>query len=211
MLKIDQLAPSRIIPVVVIEEVGYAERLREALKSGGLTCAEVTFRTSAAGQSIRIMAEDPDFCVGAGTVLTGLQVDEAVQAGARFIVSPGIDATVVEASRQQQIPVFPGVITPSEIMTGLALGLSELKFFPAGTAGGPAAIRALGGPFGSVSFIPTGGISPGNVHEYLSLPNVAAIGGTWLTPASALRAGDFRAITELTREAVRLADQGDSA
>jgi 2-dehydro-3-deoxyphosphogluconate aldolase / (4S)-4-hydroxy-2-oxoglutarate aldolase len=204
---IAELAPSRIVPVVVIEDAAQAEALREALKTGGLNCAEVTFRTQAAAEAMRIMAEDPDFTVGAGTVVTSKQVDDAVTAGARFVVSPGVSSAVVSRCTNLGIPVYPGVITPSEVIAAMDLGLSVLKFFPAGTAGGVPALKALGGPFGAIRFIPTGGITAANAGEYLSLSNVAAIGGSWLTPASALREGNFAEVTRLTAEAVALAQK----
>jgi 2-dehydro-3-deoxyphosphogluconate aldolase/(4S)-4-hydroxy-2-oxoglutarate aldolase len=202
---IAELAPHRIVPVVVLEDAGRAAGLREALKAGGINCAEVTFRTAAAAESIAIMAEDPEFVVGVGTVVTEDQVERAQRAGARFVVSPGISANVVRRCGDVGLPVFPGVITPTEIMAALDLGLTELKFFPAATAGGVAAIKALGGPFGQVRFVPTGGITVTNARDYLQVPQVAAIGGSWLTPAAALREGNFDEITRLTAEAVALA------
>jgi 2-dehydro-3-deoxyphosphogluconate aldolase / (4S)-4-hydroxy-2-oxoglutarate aldolase len=209
-LDVATLAPSRIIPVVVIDDALKAERLREALKAGGLNCAEITFRTSAAGDAIQAMAEDPDFIVGAGTVVSAAQADFAMALGARFVISPGVSKDVVHGCQSIGIPVFPGVVTPTEVLAALELGLTELKFFPAATAGGVPAIKALGGPFHTVRFVPTGGISAANAGDYLALPNVAALGGTWLTPTDALVSGDFERITQLTAAAVDLARRVES-
>lgn len=206
MGQIGRFAKSRIMPVVVIEDVSHAEPLREALKAGGIYCAEVTFRTASAVQAIEIMSQDPEFTVGAGTVITPTQVDSALRAGAHFMVSPGISPSVVFACKEAEVPIFPGVITPSEIMRAIDLGLSELKFFPASTAGGVPALKALAGPFGQVSFVPTGGINAANAVEFLRLPNVAAIGGSWFVPVDSMANGDYLTITKLTAEAVRIAN-----
>jgi len=202
---IRELAPTRVLPVVVIERSADAAWVRDALLAGGVACAEVTFRTEAAEESIRIMAEDPGFLVGAGTVLSVRQADQALDCGARFIVSPGLSPAVVRHCQQAGVPVFPGVMTPSEVMAGIDLGLSELKFFPAGVAGGTQALDSLAGPFGSVTFIPTGGISAASAPDYLRLANVAAIGGSWLTPKDALLARDGGRVRALASEAVSLA------
>lgn len=192
----------RLIPVVVIHDAARAEGLAQALVTGGLPVAEVTFRTAAAEASIRVMAAHSDLLVGAGTVVNPDQVDRAVDAGARFIVSPGLSGAVVERCRQQGVPVVPGCVTPTEVMAALSSGLTTLKFFPAAQFGGPAAIKALSGPFPQVSFIPTGGVTPVNLGEYLSLGCVPAVGGSWMVPASALEAGDFSGISQLCRAAV---------
>ncbi|MGC3995275.1 MAG: bifunctional 4-hydroxy-2-oxoglutarate aldolase/2-dehydro-3-deoxy-phosphogluconate aldolase [Propionicimonas sp.] len=196
------LAEARIIPVVVINRANRAQALAEALVAGGIPFAEVTFRTDAAAASIRAMAADPSLCVGAGTVVTPAQVDEAADAGARFIVSPGFSAAVVRRAQEHGLPFFPGAVTPTEIIAALDAGLSTLKFFPAGLYGGPAALTALGAPFPQVRFIPTGGVSAANLSEYLSLPNVAAVGGSWMVPADAVDAGDVPTITRLCAQAV---------
>lgn len=196
---------SRIVPVVVINRADRAEALGEALVAGGLPVAEVTFRTAAAPLAIRRMAANADLLVGAGTVLTAGQVDEAADAGARFIVSPGFSVDVVRRAQAHRLPVFPGAVTPSEIMAALDLGLTTLKFFPAGIYGGTAALKALGAPFPQVRFIPTGGVSAGNLGEYLSLPNVAAVGGSWMVPADAVDAGDAATVQRLCAEAVAAA------
>lgn len=193
---------SPVIPVVVISQASRASALGEALIAGGIHVAEVTFRTDAAAEAIRRMSAGSSLLVGAGTVLTAAQVDEAADAGARFIVSPGFSADVVRRAQHHGLPVYPGAVTPTEIMAALELGLTTLKFFPAHLYGGPAALKALGAPFPQVRFIPTGGITTGNVGEYLSLPNVAAVGGSWMVPAAAIDAGDTATIRRLSAEAV---------
>lgn len=200
-----QIAPGRIIPVIVIDDIESAEPLRDALIAGGITCAEVTFRTAAAAMAIARMAQEPGFTVGAGTVLTADQVGRARDAGARFIVSPGVSEGVVDACRDAGLPVFPGVMTPTEVMQALDAGLTELKFFPAGIAGGIPAIQALSAPFGDVRFIPTGGVNEDNLADFLAVPAVAAVGGTWLATRADLAAGDFAAIAERSRRALRIA------
>lgn len=192
---------SRIVPVVVIKQAERAEQLGEALVAGGVPVAEVTFRTAAAAEAIRRMSANPDLLVGAGTVLNVEQVDAAVDAGARFIVSPGFSADVVRRAQAHGLPVFPGTVTPTEIMAALDLGLTTLKFFPAGIYGGPA-LKALAAPFPQVRFIPTGGVSAANLGDYLSLPCVAAVGGSWMVPAAAIDAGDAATIRRLCIEAV---------
>jgi len=192
---------NRIVPVVVINQATRAESLGEALVAGGIPVAEVTFRTDAAPEAIRRMSANADLLVGAGTVLTVDQVDQAMDAGAQFIVSPGFSAAVVQRAQHHGLPVFAGAVTPTEIMAALDLGLTTLKFFPANLYGGPAALKALGAPFPQVRFIPTGGISVDNLAAYLSLPNVAAVGGSWMVPVDVIDAGDMATIQRLCAEA----------
>lgn len=169
-----------IIPVVVLERVEDAVPLAQAMLKGGIHFAEVTFRTAAALESIqRIAKEVPDMIVGAGTVLSVEQCKAAVEAGAKFIVSPGFDPDVVRAAQALNIPIFPGVVTPSEIMQGIKMGLEIFKFFPAGNYGGLKTIKALSGPFPQISFLPTGGVSMDNMHEFLAFEKVVAVGGSW--------------------------------
>ncbi|HMR48449.1 MAG TPA: bifunctional 4-hydroxy-2-oxoglutarate aldolase/2-dehydro-3-deoxy-phosphogluconate aldolase [Arachnia sp.] len=205
MSVLNTLTTHRIVPVVVLDQASDAEPLAEALVAGGLPVAEVTFRTAAAPEAIRAMAARGDMIVGAGTVLTPAQVDQAVEAGATYIVSPGTSVAVIERAREHGVTVLPGAVTPTEIQAALELGFEVLKFFPAGTFGGANALKALSAPFGGVRFVPTGGIGPANLSDYLSLPCVAAIGGSWMVPASAIRSGDFDGIRQLTADAVRLA------
>lgn len=203
---LDELCGYHIIPVVVLNRAEDAKPLAKALCEGGLKCAEVTFRTDAAQESIRIMASEyPDMMVGAGTVLTTEQVDRAVKAGAKFIVSPGFDPEIVDYCIKKEIPVVPGCMTPSEVAQGVKRGLEVLKFFPAEQAGGIAMIKAMSAPYTSVRFMPTGGINAKNLEQYLSFGKIAACGGSWMVKADLIDAGDFDKIRELTKEAVNLA------
>lgn len=204
MSVLETLATHRIVPVVVLDDAADAAPLAEALVAGGLPVAEVTFRTAAAEESIRIMAARGDIIIGAGTVLTPEQVDLAAAAGATYIVSPGTSAKVIERAREHGIAVLPGAVTPTEIQAAMELGFDTLKFFPAGTYGGPSALKALSAPFGGVKFVPTGGVGLNNLAEYLAVPAVAAVGGSWMVPAASIRAGDFATVQQLTAEAVAL-------
>lgn len=195
----------RVVPVLVIERAGDAAPLGERLKAGGLPCAEVTLRTPEALSAIRVLAADPEMLVGAGTVTRVEQVDDAVEAGARFIVSPGLDASVVARSAELGVPAIPGVSTPTEIMAAMRLGVEVVKFFPAEASGGIAMLRALGGPFPSLRFIPTGGITTSNLSQYLERPEVIAVGGTWIAPPDLVAGSDWAQIERRTAEAVVLA------
>ena len=199
------LRHARLVPVVVLDDAADADALAGALVAGGLPVAEVTFRTAAAEESIRVMAGRGDILVGAGTVLTVEQVDVAVAAGASYIVSPGLSRAVVERCQELGVLALPGAVTATEVQAALELGLTTVKFFPAGTSGGAPAIKALAAPFGHVTFVPTGGVGPKNLGEYLAVPSVAAVGGSWMCPRDLVVAGDFAAITALTVEAVALA------
>jgi 2-dehydro-3-deoxyphosphogluconate aldolase / (4S)-4-hydroxy-2-oxoglutarate aldolase len=199
------LSAARIVPVVVLDDAGDADALAGALVAGGLPVAEVTFRTSAAADSIRAMAARGDILVGAGTVLTVAQVDQAVAARASFVVSPGLSRAVVERCAELGVLALPGAVTATEVQAALELGLSTVKFFPAGVCGGPAAIKALAAPFGGVQFVPTGGVGPGNLAAYLAIPAVVAVGGSWMVPRDLVKAGDFLGIQQLTTDAVALA------
>ena len=201
----EQIATTRVVPVVVLDDAALAADLGRALVAGNLPIAEVTFRTAAAEDSIRAMAENPDLLVGAGTVVSPEQVDIAADAGARFIVSPGFLPAVVQRCRQREIVALPGTVTATEVMMALEAGVTTLKFFPASTSGGAAAIKAMAGPFAQIRFVPTGGISPDNLAEYLTIPGVTAVGGSWMVPKDAIAAGDFDRVTALCAEAVRLA------
>lgn len=201
------LSSTRLVPVVVLDDASRADALAGALVQGGLPVAEVTFRTSAARDAIRAMADRGDILVGAGTVLTPVQVDEAVAAGARFVVSPGLSRAVVERCQDHGVLALPGAVTATEVQAALELGLTTVKFFPAGTSGGPAAIQALAAPFGQVRFVPTGGVGPANLAEYLAIPSVVAVGGSWMVPRDLVAAGETDAIRALTAEAVALASR----
>lgn len=202
----DTLSAYRIVPVIQLDRAENAPPLAQALIRGGLPCAEITFRTEAAAASIAaVSAAYPDMFVGAGTILTAGQADAAIQAGARFLVSPGFNPTAVEHCLQKGYPILPGVCTPSEVERALSYGLTRLKFFPAEAAGGVAMIRALSAPYGMVRFMPTGGINPGNVREYLACPAVFACGGSWMVPQDKINAGRFAEIEQLTAQAAALA------
>ena len=202
---IEQFKKIGIIPVVVLNDAKDALPLGKALCDGGLPCAEVTFRTEAAEESIRLMAEAyPKLLVGAGTVLTREQVDRAVNAGARFIVSPGLNPAIVTYCREKGIPVLPGVITPSEIAKALELGLEVVKFFPAEPAGGLKMIQAMGAAYTTLKFMPTGGINAQNVKDYLKSNKIIACGGSWMVKGEMIDEGRFDEIISLCREAAAI-------
>ena len=195
-----------VVPVVVLEDEKAAVPLAKALVQGGLPCAEVTFRTEAAAESIRLMSEAyPDMLVGAGTVLTTEQVDLAVKSGAKFIVSPGFDPEVVDYCLEKNIPVLPGCITPSEVAQAVKRGLKVVKFFPAEQAGGIAMIKAMAAPYYNVKFMPTGGISPKNLRDYLSCDKILCCGGSWMVKGDMIKNGEFDKIQMLVKEAKELA------
>ena len=196
------MANSIIVPVVVLENVKDAIPTAKALLAGGISVMEITFRTSAAADSIQVVAQNvPDMIVGAGTVISLEQAKLAVNCGAQFIVSPGFDEEVVSWCVENDIVVCPGAVTPTEIMMGLKHGLKVLKFFPANVYGGLKAIKSLAGPFGGVQFIPTGGVSNDNIAEFTASPSVFAVGGSWICPKAEISAGNFVKITELCQAA----------
>ncbi|MFF4543362.1 bifunctional 4-hydroxy-2-oxoglutarate aldolase/2-dehydro-3-deoxy-phosphogluconate aldolase [Streptomyces sp. NPDC001435] len=201
------LAP--VVPVVVVEDAADAVPLARALVSGGLPAIEVTLRTPAALDAIRaIAAEVPDAVVGAGTVIAPAQVTECRAAGARFLVSPGWTDVLLDAMRASGVPFLPGVSTTTEVVALLERGVREMKFFPAQAAGGTAYLKSLAGPLPQARFCPTGGIGPLNAPEYLSLPNVGCVGGTWMIPADAVGAGDWGRVEALARQAAGLGRSG---
>lgn len=204
MNTLTQLGAARLVPVVVLDNAADADPLAAALVAGGLPVAEVTFRTDAAEDSIRAMSARGDILVGAGTVLTTEQVDRAVAAGASYIVSPGLTRSVVERCHEHGVLALPGAVTATEVQAALEMGLTTVKFFPAGTSGGAPAIAALTAPFADVTFVPTGGIGPANLHEYLAIPAVVAVGGSWMVPRATVSDGNFAEITRLTAQAVEL-------
>lgn len=197
-----------IIPVVVLDRVEDAAPLAKALCDGGLPCAEVTFRTEAAEEAIRVMAEKyPEMLVGAGTVLTTDQVNRAVEAGAKFIVSPGLNPTVVDYCVKRGIPIIPGCSTPSDVEVAMGYGLKVVKFFPAEPAGGLNYIKAISAPYSNVRFMPTGGINPKNVSSYLECPAILACGGSWMVKKNLVSEGKFDEIEKLVHEAVKLVSE----
>jgi 2-dehydro-3-deoxyphosphogluconate aldolase/(4S)-4-hydroxy-2-oxoglutarate aldolase len=202
----DELRATRIVPVIVIKDVAHAVPLAKALVEGGLNILEVTLRTPAALDAIRaIAAEVKGAIIGAGTVINAGQFADAVDAGSKFVVSPGLTEEVVRASRDHNTPILPGIANASDIMRGLGLGLSTFKFFPAETSGGAPAIKALGGPFPQARFCPTGGVSAKNLASYLSLPNVICAGGSWMVPSDLNAADAFANAAGMAREASNLA------
>lgn len=202
----EQFYDYAVVPVVVLDDAEDAAPLAEALVKGGLPCAEVTFRTEATEESIRIMSEKyPEMLVGAGTVLTTEQVDRAVAAGAKFIVSPGFDPEIVDYCMEKNIPVFPGCVSPSEVAQAVKRGLKVVKFFPAEQAGGLAMLKAMAAPYTMLKFMPTGGINTKNLKEYLGFSKILCCGGSWMVKGDMIKNKEFDKITEMTREATELA------
>ena len=200
---LEELSKIGIVPVIKIDDAKDAVPLAKALLDGGLPCAEVTFRTAAAKDAIAAMSKAfPEMLVGAGTVLTTEQADAAVAAGAKFIVSPGLNPDVVRHCVERNIPIVPGINNPTGIEQALSLGLTTVKFFPAEPSGGVKMIKAMAAPYGNVTFMPTGGVSAENLLQYLSFPKIIACGGSWMVPSDKIAAGDFAGIEKLVREAV---------
>ncbi|MDA3629003.1 bifunctional 4-hydroxy-2-oxoglutarate aldolase/2-dehydro-3-deoxy-phosphogluconate aldolase [Saccharopolyspora sp. WRP15-2] len=209
MSVLTELGTIRVVPVVEIENADDAVPLARALVAGGLPVMEVTYRTSAARTAIeRVAAEVPEMIVGAGTLLSPANVTDAAQAGARFGVAPGCGGGVLAAAREAGLPFVPGAVTPAEIMDCLAEGCDVVKFFPAGSYGGLGTLRSLAGPFSAagVRFVPTGGVSPDNLADYLAHPAVLAVGGTWIAPRKDITAGKWAEITERARAAVQVVE-----
>jgi 2-dehydro-3-deoxyphosphogluconate aldolase / (4S)-4-hydroxy-2-oxoglutarate aldolase len=202
---LDAITATRLVPVVVIDDPGAARPLAGALRRGGVRCAEITLRTVSAEAAIRAMAADPGIVVGAGTVLNAAQAARVIDAGARFVVTPGLSLEVVHHCQARSVPVFPGVATATELMAALAAGIETVKFFPAEPLGGVAMLKALSAPLPMMRFIPTGGITAANLASYLRHPAVLAAGGSWIAAATLLKAGDFDEIARLTAEAVAIA------
>ena len=201
---LDQIGKLRLVPMVVMDEAAHADGFGDALVAGGLPVAEVTFRTDAAEAAIRTLAKRGDLLVGAGTVLSKEQADRAIDAGAAFLVAPGTNPEVIDHCLLRSVPIVPGVATPSEIEEAMSFGLTALKFFPAENLGGVSMLKALAGPYAGVRFVPTGGITPEKLPQYLALPSVLACGGSWLAPREALAKGDFGKIRKLIEQAVKI-------
>ena len=199
------LARITMVPVLTIDRLDDAVALGRALIDGGLTALEITLRTPVALKAIETMARElPHAMIGAGTILTPGHARSAIDAGARFLVSPGITPNLIVAAQDWKVPYLPGVATVSEAMALADIGLSFVKFFPAEPAGGAAFLKSIGAPVPDISFCPTGGIGPGNVRDYLALPNVVCVGGSWVAPTAAVAAKDWATITRLAREAAGL-------
>jgi len=205
-----QLCDARLVPVVVIDSAHDAPALGEALAAGGLPTAEITFRTAAAPHAIAALAQRGDLIVGAGTILTAEQVDLAVDAGAQYVVSPGLSRAVVERCQARGVLALPGAVTATEVQAALELGLNAVKFFPAASSGGAAAIKALAAPFPDLGFVPTGGISTSNLAEYLAVPAIKAVGGSWMVPRNLIQEQNTTEITKLVTEAVQLIHEIDA-
>lgn len=202
----DLLTKCPVVPLVQADDPDVAVQTSRALAAGGLQVAEVVFRTDRALECLQAVADEvPEVLAGAGTVLSAEQAHAALDHGAKFIVSPGLDDGVVGVAKERGVPVYPGIMTPSELQHAFNLGLDTVKYFPASIAGGVPGLKALSSVFRTMKFMPTGGISPGNLAEYLAVPAVLACGGSWLTPADAIKAGNYDAVTTLAAEAVAIA------
>ena len=201
---IELIKSLRIVPVVAISDASKAADLASALVAGGLPIAEITLRTPASLEALKIAASNKDLLVGVGSLRTGEDLKKAIDFGARFAVSAGFSPTVAVEAEKHGIPYFPGVSTPTEMLQAINAGISTLKFFPAETLGGVAALKAMSAPFPGINFMPTGGISAANAKEYLSLPSVVAVGGSWMVAQKLIDAGDFETIISLTKEAVEV-------
>jgi 2-dehydro-3-deoxyphosphogluconate aldolase/(4S)-4-hydroxy-2-oxoglutarate aldolase len=206
-MNINEILASRpVVPLIQADDPAVAVKTAEALAKGGLAVAEVVFRTDRALECLQaVAAELPDVVAGAGTVLSAEQANAALDNGAKFIVSPGLDDGVVGVAKERGVPVYPGTMTPSEVQHAFNLGLDTVKFFPGSLAGGVPMLKALASVFRTMKFMPTGGVSPGNLGEFLSVPAVLACGGSWLTPAAEIAAGNYDAVTALAAEALEIA------
>jgi len=201
-----RLAAAPVVPLVQADDPAVAIATTRALAEGGLSVIEVVLRTPAALDCLEALCRiDDDIIVGAGTVLSAAQAQASLDRGSAFLVAPGLDEESVTLAQAEDIPIFPGVMTPSEAMKARNLGLKAVKFFPASIAGGIPALKALGSVFGDMKFMPTGGVSAGNLKDFLALPSVLACGGSWLTPAADVAAGNYEEVTRLAREAVAIA------
>ena len=202
---LDVMRTGPVIPVIVIEDLAHAIPLAKALVAGGVRVLEVTLRTAAGLAAIQLIAREvPDAIVGVGTLTRPQDFKDAIDVGAQFGVSPGLTPAMIQAAHETRLPLLPGVMTPSDVIAARLAGFSELKLFPAQQAGGIGMLKALGGPFPEVTFCPTGGVSPENAPDFLALPNVACVGGSWLAPKAALAAGDWGKITALAKAASAL-------
>ena len=201
---INRLSAGKLVPVIVLDKAEDASPLAESLIEGGLPVAEVTMRTPAALAAMKEIGQHPEVLLGAGTVVTADQVDQAVDAGARYIICPGFHEAVVQRCQELGVLVIPGVITPTDIAKAMSYDIDVVKFFPAEAFGGASTLKAMAAPYGDMRFVPTGGINANNVSSYLEIPSVAACGGSWMVDRKLIQAGDFPKITSLVRDAVAL-------
>jgi 2-dehydro-3-deoxyphosphogluconate aldolase / (4S)-4-hydroxy-2-oxoglutarate aldolase len=201
---LQRIGKLKLVPIVVLDQAESAGPLGDALVAGGMPIVEITFRTDGAAEAIATLAKRGDLLVGAGTLLSTGQVDRAIDAGAGFLVAPGTNPRVVEHAQRHSMPILPGVATPTDIELAMSLGLETVKFFPAETMGGVAAIKALAGPYPNMRFMPTGGITPEKLPAYLALPSVLACGGSWMAPRDKLAAGDWGAIRKLIEQTMEI-------
>ena len=212
MSVLSELRQHKLVPVIVIDDPKSAPALGRALVEGGLPCAEVTFRTDGAREALsRLTGECPEVLAGAGTVLTPAQARDALDAGAKFIVAPGFNPSVVDYCLENDVPVFPGVATPTEIEAALTRDLTVLKFFPAEPLGGVSYLKAMSAPYGAIEFMPTGGISIQNIGSYLAFSKVVACGGSWMAPAELISTGEFARITDEVKKAVSVVQSHNGA
>lgn len=199
----DVFSRSPVVPVMVINKIEHAIPLAKALVAGGISVLEVTLRTPCALEAISLIAKEvPEALVGAGTILNEQQLNQAIEAGSQFIITPGATTTLLQAAMKGKVPLIPGVASISEVMAGMEQGYTHFKFFPAESSGGVGALKSFAGPLSSIRFCPTGGINTANYQNYLALPNVDCIGGSWIAPTDAMEAGDWDRITQLCKEAV---------
>ena len=205
---LERIKSCGIVPVIALDDAGAAVPLAKALLAGGIDVAEITFRTAAAEESIRLISEQvPEVLVGAGTVLTIDQAERAARAGAQFLVSPGLDVDLINKARELDVFMLPGAVTPTEIINGLKEGIELFKFFPAVNYGGLKTIKSLAAPFTQITFIPTGGVNADNLAEYLTYDRIASVGGSWICPKNFINEGKWEEIMDLAREAVSVRDR----
>lgn len=205
----EKIESLRVIPVVAIEKIEDALPLAQALKQGGLPIMEITFRTDCAVEAMKLISKEfPDILIGAGTVLTTNQCRQAIKAGAKFIVTPGFDEKIVQYCLDENVPIFPGAVTPTEIMKAISMGIDIIKFFPAENYGGLKTIKSLSAPFSNIKFIPTGGVSEANLESYLSFEKTVACGGTWMCPKDLIVEKKFDVIEEMTRNTMNKIKRG---
>ena len=201
---VKQIEDLKVVPVIAIENVDHAEPLADALTAGGIPCAEITLRTEAGRDAIKLLAKRSDFLVGAGTVHNAIEAEAVIDAGAKFVVAPGFNPKTVAKCIEKNVPIFPGISSPTDLEQALEFGLEIVKFFPAEAMGGVKTLKAFHGPYHNVRFMPTGGVSMDNLRDYLSLPYVIGCGGSWMAKSDLIASGHFDEITRLSAETMTL-------